>query len=159
METSNNKSFITQDKFNKEIDVCEEIKKSIESIILYRSLYILKKKIDLNKPKIRTLYNSFNIDKNSNVIEYNSYQVNVENFVIISQTIFKECNMILTTLSNPKDIFLSNIFININQKMVEMNGILNEIKNYITDENNSFVKKYNNLFYDKKIKPHIIKIY
>ena len=38
-----------------------------------------------------------------------------------------------------------------------MNGILNEIKNYITDENNSFVKKYNNLFYDKKIKPHIIK--
>ena len=40
-----------------------------------------------------------------------------------------------------------------------MNGILNEIKNYITDENNSFVKKYNILFYDKKIKPHIIKIY
>ena len=75
METSNNKSFITQDKFNKEIDACEEIKKSIESIILYRSLYILKKKIDLNKPKIRALYNSFNIDKNTNVIEYNSYQV------------------------------------------------------------------------------------
>ena len=149
--------FPSQNKSNKEIDICEEIKKSIESIILYRSLYILKKKIDLNKPKIRTLYNTFNIDKNSNVIQYNSYQVNIENFVIISETIFKECNILLTTLSNPKDIFLSNLFLNINQKISEMNAILNEIKNYITDENNSLIKKYNNLFYEKKIKPFIVK--
>ena len=155
METENLKSFSTQDNIN--INICEEIKKSIETIILYRSLYILKKKFDLHKPKIRTLYNSFNIDKNSNVIQYNSYQVSIENFVIITETIFKECNILITTLKNPKDIFLSNLFLNINQKMMEMNKILNEIKNYITDENNSLVKKYNNLFYDKKIKPNIIK--
>ena len=140
-----------------EIDICEEIKKSIETIILYRSLYILKKKFELKKPKIKILYNSFNLDKNSNVNQYNSYQVNIENFVIIAETIFKECNLLLTTLTNPKDIFLSNIFININQKMEEMNDILNEIKNYITDENNNLAKKYNNLFYEKKIKPNLIK--
>ena len=155
METENLKSLSTQDNIN--INICEEIKKSIETIILYRSLYILKKKFDLHKPKIRTLYNSFNIDKNSNVIQYNSYQVSIENFVIITETIFKECNILITTLKNPKDIFLSNLFLNLNQKMMEMNEILNEIKNYITDENNSLVKKYNNLFYDKKIKPNIIK--
>ena len=156
METENNKSIPNQDN-NNEIDICEEIKKSIEAIILYRSLYILKKKIDLKKAKLRTLYNSFNLDKNSNVAQYNSYQVNIENFVIISETIFKECKILITTLSNPKDIFLSNIFLNMNQKMNEMNAILNEIKNHITEENTSLVKKYNNLFYEKKLKPNLIK--
>ena len=137
--------------------LCDEVKKSIETIILYRSLYILKKKFELKKSKIRALYNSFNIDKNSNVALLNSYQVNIENFVIICETIFKECNILLTTLTNPKDIFLSNIFLNIKRKKNEMNSILNDIKIYITDENNSLVKKYNTLFYEKKIKPNLIK--
>ena len=154
-KTENFLSIPTQD--NNELDICEEIKKSIEAIILYRSLYILKKKFQLKKPKIRSLYNSFNIDKNSNVAQYNSYQVNIGNFVIICETIFKECNILLTTLTNPKDIFLSNIFLNMNRKMNEMNGILNDIKTYITEQNNSLVKKYNNLFYNKKIKPNLIK--
>lgn len=154
-KTENFLSIPTQD--NNELDICEEIKKSIEAIILYRSLYILKKKFQLKKPKIRSLYNSFNIDKNSNVAQYNSYQVNIENFVIICETIFKECNILLTTLTNPKDIFLSTIFLNMNRKMNEMNGILNDIKTYITEQNNSLVKKYNNLFYNKKIKPNLIK--
>ena len=156
METENFKSMAIQEN-NNEIDICDEIKKSIEAIILYRSLYILKKKIDLKKPKIRTLYNSFNLDKISNVAQYNSYQVNIENFIIIAETIFKECNILITTLSNPKDIFLSNIFLNMNQKMKEMNAILSEIKSHITEENTSLVKKYNNLFYEKKIKPNMIK--
>ena len=104
METENYKTIPSQN--NNEIDICEEIKKSIESIILYRSLYILKKKFDINKPKIRNLYNSFNLDKDSNVTLYNSYQVNIENFVIIAETIFKECNLLILTLANPKDIFL-----------------------------------------------------
>ena len=82
--------------------LCDEVKKSIETIILYRSLYILKKKFELKKTKIRALYNSFNIDKNSNVMLYNSYQVNIENFVVICETIFKDCNILLTTLTNPK---------------------------------------------------------
>ena len=126
------------------IDACEELKKSIEAIVLYRSLYILKKKFELNKQKIKLVYNSFNLDKTSN-------------FVVVAETIFKECNILLTTLNNAKDIFLSSIFLNLGQKLLEMNAILNEIKMYITDENNSLVKKYNSLFFDKKIKPHIIK--
>ena len=43
METENLKSLSTQDNIN--INICEEIKKSIETIILYRSLYILKKNL------------------------------------------------------------------------------------------------------------------
>ena len=140
-----------------EIDVCEELKKSIEAIVLYRSLYILKKKFELNKQKIKLLYNSFNLDKTSNVDQYNSYQISIENFVVVAETIFKECNILLTTLNNTKDIFLSSVFLNLGQKLNEMNAILSEIKMYITDENNSLVKKYNSLFYEKKIKPHIIK--
>ena len=155
----NNLSNKENNEFGADGLLCDEIKKSIETIILYRSLYILKKKFELKKSKIRALYNSFNIDKNSNVTLLNSYQVNIENFVIICETIFKECNILLTTLTNPKDIFLSNIFLNIKRKTNEMNSILNDIKIYITDENNSLVKKYNTLFYEKKNKTKFNKKY
>ena len=157
MENKSENYTINQNQNIGTIDACEELKKSIEAIVLYRSLYILKKKFELNKKKIKLLYNSFNLDKTSNVDQYNSYQISIENFVVIAETIFKECNILLTTLNNTKDIFLSSIFLNLGQKLEEMNAIFNEIKMYITDENNSLVKKYNSLFYDKKIKPHVIK--
>ncbi len=38
-----------------------------------------------------------------------------------------------------------------------MAPIFKEIKEYILDEKNSLVKKYNSLFYDKKIKVKMIK--
>jgi len=157
MENKSENYTTNQNQDTGDIDACEELKKSIETIILYRSLYILKKKFELNKPKIKLLYNSFNLDKTSNVAQYNSYQINIENFVVIAETIFKECHILMTILTNTKDIFLSSVFLNMGQKMEEMNAIFNEIKIYITDENNSLVKKYNSLFYEKKIKPHIIK--
>ena len=139
-----------------EVNPCEEMKKSMDAIILYRSLYILKKKFDLKREKIRNLYNSFNIDANPNVAHFHSYQVSIENFVVIVETIFKQCNIMITTYSNPKDIFLSYMMINLNKKMDNIKGILNEIKNYITEESKSLVKKYNNLFYEKKIKDKVI---
>ena len=157
MENKSENNIPNQNQEIAAIDACEELKKSIEAIVLYRSLYILKKKFELNKQKIKLVYNSFNLDKTSNVDQYKSYQISIENFVVVAEAIFKECNIILTTLNDAKDIFLSSIFLNLGQKLLEMNAILNEIKMYITDENNSLVKKYNSLFFDKKIKPHIIK--
>ena len=35
--------------YNKQIDISEELKKSIETLILYRSLYILKKNMKQKK--------------------------------------------------------------------------------------------------------------
>ena len=142
---------------NKEIDLCEEQKKSIEALILYRSLYILKKKFESRKEIIRKIYNSFNLDINANVPKYFSYQVSIDNFDIIAKIVFEKCNIILTILNNPKDILLSNLFLNLNKKMEEMTEIFKEIKEYILDEKNSLVKKYNILYYEKKIKTKMIK--
>ena len=142
---------------NKEIDLCEEQKKSIEALILYRSLYILKKKFESRKEIIRKIYNSFNLDTNANVPKYFSYQVSIDNFDIIAKIVFEKCNIILTILNNPKDILLSNLFLNLNKKMEEMTEIFKEIKEYILDEKNSLVKKYNILYYEKKIKNKMIK--
>ena len=142
---------------NKEIDLCEEQKKSIEALILYRSLYILKKKFESRKEIIRKIYNSFNLDTNANVPKYFSYQVSIDNFDIIAKIVFEKCNIILTILNNPKDILLSNLFLNLNKKMEEMTEIFKEIKEYILDEKNSLVKKYNILYYEKKIKTKMIK--
>ena len=148
----NNK--LTIDKDN---DICEELKKSIETLILYRSLYILKKKFELGKETIRKIYNSFNIDPNENVSKYCSYQVSIDNFIIIAKTVFEKCNMLLIVINNPKDILLSNLFLDVNKKIEEMTSILKEIKEYITNEENPLVKKYNSLYYDKKIKSRMIK--
>ena len=148
----NNK--ITIDKDN---DICEELKKSIETLILYRSLYILKKKFELGKETIRKIYNSFNLDTNENVSKYCSYQVSIDNFIIIAKTVFEKCNMLLIIINTPKDILLSNLFLDVNKKIEEMTSILKEIKEYITNVENPLVKKYNCLYYDKKIKARMIK--
>ena len=65
--------------------------------------------------------------------------------------------LFLTILNNPKDIFISNLFLDVNKKIEEMTEIFKEIKEYILDEKNSFVKKYNILYYEKKIKNKMIK--
>ena len=56
---------------NKQIDISEELKKSIETLILYKSC-ILKKKYETKKDIIRKIYNSFNLDINENVDKYYS---------------------------------------------------------------------------------------
>ena len=45
----------TEKNKNKENDICEELKKSIDTLILYRSLYILKKKFSSKKEIIKKL--------------------------------------------------------------------------------------------------------
>ena len=154
MENENNISNKIQ---NKEVDLCDELKKSIETLILYRSLYILKKKFDSRKEIIKKIYDSFNLDSNENVEKYSSYQVSIDNFDIIAKTVFEKCSILLIILNNPKDILLSSLFLNLNKKLEEMAAIFKEIKEYILDEKNSLVKKYNSLFYDKKIKVKMIK--
>ena len=152
-----NENYINNKIQNKEIDLCDEFKKSIETLILYRSLYILKKKFDSRKEIIKKIYDSFNLDPNENVGKYSSYQVSIDNFDIIAKTVFEKCNILLTILNSPKDILLSSLFLNLNKKIEEMASIFKEIKEYILDEKNSLVKKYNSLFYDKKIKAKMIK--
>ena len=146
----------TEKNKNKENDICEELKKSIDTLILYRSLYILKKKFSSKKEIIKRIYNSFNLDQNENVEKYSSYQVSIDNFEIVAKTIFEKSNILLTIVDNPKDILLSNIFLNLNKKVEEMTAIFKEIKEYILDEKNSLVKKYNSLFYEKKMKKNWI---
>ena len=85
-------------------------------------------------------------------LKYSSYQISIDNFEIVAKTIFEKSNILLTIVNNPKDILLSNIFLNLNKKIEEMTGIFKEIKEYIIDTKNSLVKKYNTLFYEKKIK-------
>ena len=142
---------------NRDIDLCDELKRSIDALILYRSLYILKKKFESRKEIIKKIYDSFNLDSYENVEKYASYQVSIDNFDIIAKTVFEKCNILLIILNNPKDILLSNLFLNLTKKVDEMVSIFREMKAHILDEKKSLVQKYNSLFYDKKIKVKMIK--
>ena len=150
-------NFIDKPQNNKELDICDELKKTIEVLILYRSLYILKKKFESGKDIIKKIYKSFNLDTSETVEKYSSYQVSINNFDIIAEAVFKKCNILIIVLTNPKDIFLSSLFLNLNKKKEEMSTIFKEIKEYIYNDKNSLVQKYNSLFYDKKIKVKIVK--
>ena len=151
---------INQTASNSNEDIINNIKQNIEQIILYRSLYILKKKFELNKEKLKILYEDFNINTSKRIDALGACQIDVNDFIEITQIILKELNIFLLKLTSPKDIFLSSFIIN-SQKYEEMLSILSNIKTILIT--NNLIKKYNQIFYEKKIKPlfdnskHLIK--
>lgn len=136
------------DKNDKE-KILKEIENSISTMIIYRSLFLLKEKIKLNKEKLRTIYIKYNY--NGNICdEITDYQIKKDYFSKITVHIFKTLNLLILKFINPKDIFLTKIFYQ--NKEEEMNNIFQEIQNLINN-NLISVEKYNLIYYKKRIKP------
>ena len=128
-----------------------EIENAISTMIIYRSLYLLKEKIKIHKEKLKNIYIKYNTNNNASN-EILDYKINKKDFSIITEEIFKNINLLILKITNQKDIFLSKIFYE--NKIEEMINILNEIQNLIN--NNSFsIIKYNLFYYNKKIKPFL----
>ena len=135
------------DKSNKE-KILKEIENSISTMIIYRSLFLLKEKMKLNKEKLRTIYIKYN--DNGNICdEITDYQIKKDYFSKITVHIFKTLNLLILKFINPKDIFLTKIFYE--NKEEEMNNIFQEIQNLINN-NLISVEKYNLIYYKKRIK-------
>ena len=136
-----------QNKFEQIIKNMEE---SIQSLILFRSLYLIKKKFDKYKSNINKIYQDFNINKSKRIDALGSFQIDINLLDKILLLVLKEINLFILELSSPKDIFLSYFLIS-NKKLEEMELIINNMKKEIIEKN--LVEKYNKIFYDKKIKP------
>lgn len=127
--------------------------KFFEMMALYRSLYILKRKFEIYKNQIMEIYNKYNIheiDINDNI---NYYVVNIDNFDTIGLEIFENINLYIIQIYNPKDLYIANLYLN-DERKYEMINIFKFLKDYIIKNNN--FEKYNQIFYDKKIKPNFI---
>ena len=145
-----------EEKINNE-EISKEVENSIELLILYRSLYIIKQKFGLFKERINSIYDKYNIYKNNYKLDgdIKIYQIDKKDFVQVTEEVLKDINLIIIKYLNPKDIFLSKVLLE--KKIKETIPIIQEILNWLTNNNNgkySF-KNYNKIFFNKKIKPFI----
>ena len=140
-------TIINKNKYEKIISNMED---SINSMILYRSLYLIKKKFDLYKYTINKIYYEYNINKSKRIDTLGSFQIDINLLDKVLLLILKETNLFILELTSPKDIFLSYFLIS-NQKEKNMELIIQNIKKELKEKKLSL--KYNKIFYNKKIKP------
>ena len=145
-----------EEKINNE-EISKEVENSIELLILYRSLYIIKQIFSLFKERIYSIYDKYNIYKNNYKFDgdFKIYQIDKKDFVQVTEEVLKDINLIIIKYLNLKDIFLSKVLLE--KKIKETIPIIQEILNWLTNNNNgkySF-KNYNKIFFNKKIKPFI----
>ena len=97
------------DKYEKILSNMEE---SIESMILFRSLYLIKKKFEVYKSNINQIYLDYNINKSKRIDAFGSYQIDINFFDKVLLSILKETNLFILEISSPKDIFFILFFNN-----------------------------------------------
>ena len=131
-----------------------KIKQDLDEIILERSKFLLTKKFEKYSSQISKIYSQFNINKSRRIDVLGSPQIDVNYLDQVIILILKEVNLFLLELSSPKDIFIS-FFLITSQKENEMEGIIKIIQHEIISKN--LTEKYNNIFYEEKIKPMFIK--
>ena len=154
MQTNENNKINT----SKEQGISKQIENSLELLILYRSIYIIKQKFSLFKERIRNIYSKYNTYKGDLKLKTNNkiYQINIKNFAQVTDEVFQDLNLLLIKYSNPKDIFLSKVLVE--KKKEETKYIIKEIVNWILNQNNNgnySIKNYNINFFNKKIKPNL----
>ena len=150
MEKEINEFFKANDYETNENLLNNSKENSCETQILYRSIYIIKKKFEIYKTKINEIYKKFNINEFDDNLGMNFYIININNFELLIREIFKVINCIMIQINNPKNIFISNLYLTKEIKN-EMNHIFQIMKNYLLQNNN--IEKYNHIFFNKKIKP------
>ena len=118
--------------------------------IICRSLFILKSKFEIYKNEINKLYTKYFVkDKNN----YNN-----NTFKIIKKDSFKNlleeiCNLInisIFKITSMNELFMSNFIPEIRNEE-RQNKAIEKINNYITDK----MRKYNQIYFTRKIKPLI----
>ena len=125
---------------------------SIHLEILYRSLYILKKKFEKYKNDIKSIYTKYYPEQNKSLTQSDFPIIKIVNFFPLLQEIFEKIKITIPRLTDIKTLFnydISKFDKNSKEhlesiKLMEKNLFLNNKKN---------LEKYNKIFYSKKIEP------
>ena len=115
-------------------------RKNIDMLILYRSLYILKKKFELYKPQINQIYQE-NKQKSSNILV-----LPIKNIPYILKNIMMIAQFYIISYNSYSELLTVELLNNRNKKQSEI--IVNYIYNYIKEH----INEYNSVFYEKKMK-------
>ena len=125
---------------------------SIHLEILYRSLYILKKKFEKYKKEIKSIYTKYYPEQNKSLTQSDFPIIKIVNFFPLLQEILEKIKITIPRLTDIKTLFnydISKFDKNSKEhlesiKLMEKNIFLNNKKN---------LEKYNKIFYSKKIEP------
>ena len=124
---------------------------SLEIVTIYRSLYILKKKFEKYKDEISKIYTKYFInDKKSKFNNICVKIINISSFKSLLEEICNIINITITKISTPKELFISDLM-NQKKQNEKLKDSIDQIFYFITDKLNT----YNDIFYNKKIKPSI----
>jgi hypothetical protein len=115
-------------------------KENIKVLILYRSLYILKKKFEIYHNGIEEIYNSNKTNK---------YFISLDNLSNILKKILIVSNCLIIYFKDYNELIDNSFILNLNVEN-SMN-IINSICEYI--KNN--LEKYNKLYFEKRLKKSI----
>ncbi len=123
---------------------------SIEFVTVYRSLYILKKKFDKYKDDISKIYTKYFIKDKNTLNNFRFKTIKISSFKPLLQQICNSINMSIIKISSLNELFVSDL---VSQKFRQekVKESIYKIYSYITDK----LKKYNDIFFNKKIKPAI----
>ena len=124
---------------------------SLEIVTIYRSLYILKKKFEKYKDEISKIYTKYFIkDKKSKFNNISVKIINISSFKSLLKEICNIINITITKISTPKELFISDLM-NQKKQNEKLKDSIDQIFYFITDKLNT----YNDIFYNKKIKPSL----
>jgi hypothetical protein len=112
----------------------------VDMILVYRSLYLLKRKFEVYEKEINKIYLSFKeLDKLNLIIEKGK-------FVDVVRSVFKECNFSFVEIGKPNELYRAELVSQINEDKMK---IILDLFNAFMNENR---EKYNEILKQKKIK-------
>ena len=118
--------------------------------IICRSLFILKSKFEIYKNDINKLYTKYFV-KDKNNYNNNTFKIiKKESFKNLLEEICNLINISIFKITSMNELFMSNFIPEIRNEE-RQNKAIEKINNYITDK----IRKYNQIYFTRKIKPLI----
>ena len=121
---------------------------SISLITVYRSIYILKKKFEKYQNEISKIYTKYFVKDKENFTNFRFKIINLSSFKPLIEDISRISQFSIIKLDSTNELFISD-YMNEEKIKEKFKFALEQITNYITEN----LEKYNEIFYNKKIKP------
>ena len=121
---------------------------SISLITVYRSIYILKKKFEKYRNEINKIYTKYFVKDKENFTNFRFKIINLSSFKPLIEDISRISQFSIIKLDSTNELFISD-YMNEDKIKEKFKFALDQITNYITEN----LEKYNEIFYNKKIKP------
>jgi hypothetical protein len=134
--TTNGPAEVHEDRDNKAKKIQFSSDDDINMILVYRSLYLLKRKFEVYEKEINKVYLKFKEADKMNLI------IEKARFIDVVRGVFKECNFSFAEIGRPNELYRAELVSQINEdKLKIILDLFNSFMNENRDNYNEIVKK------------------